>query len=180
MRIYIFLAIVLLAFSGCKKKETLVDPETRFTALEEGKEFSLQDIPFTIQKLIVNFYAPDCPPCEKEIGALRKFHDKYRESSSIGFIAIGSSLKAVDQNPKPGKDPPLSITDIRKDLLDFKKKFSITYPQFIAGSQALTAWRVTGFPETFVFMRRNNRLELTKKIISEVTLDVLESELQLK
>lgn len=180
MRTYLFIALALLFCSGCRKKESLVDTELRFTALEDGTEFSLQEIPNSIHKLMVNFYAPDCPPCEKEIGALKKFHEKYRENSSVGFIAIGSSLKAIDVNPRPGKDPPLSIADIKKDLVDFKKKYSITYPQFIAESQALTAWRVTGFPETFIFIRRDNRLELTKKIISEVTLDILENELQLK
>lgn len=180
MRILFITALILIGCVGCKAKESLIDSEMHFAPLEEGRDFSLRETSDGIQKFIVNFYAPDCPPCEKEIGALKNFHEKYRENIAVGFVAIGSSLKAVDQNPRPGKDPPITSAEIKKDLLQFKKKFSLSYPQYIADSQALATWRVTGFPETFLFIRKNHRLALAKKIISEVTLDVLENELQLK
>lgn len=172
--VIIFSGILSIGLAGCHKGETFIDEVRFFEQLETGAQFSLDTMPKEIRKLIVNFYAPDCPPCEKEIPALKKFYDKYRSQSSIGFIAIGSSLKAVEQNPKPGKDPPLSRAQIRSELIAFNKKYSPTWPQYLADGEGLKAWRVTGFPETFVFERKNGRWLLQKKIISEVTFEILE------
>lgn len=179
MRIALFLAAAaLVALSACKKSETFIDEERRFEAFDPGTEFSLASAPKEIQRLIVNFFAPDCPPCEKEIPALRKFYEKYRETSDIGFVAIGSSLKAIEQNPKPGKDPPMTKEQIKEEIAAFGKKFPQPYRRHVATAEDLKAWRITGFPETFVFIRDGKRWRLSKKIISEVTLEDLERELK--
>jgi thiol-disulfide isomerase/thioredoxin len=170
-------ALLLAALSACRKSEAFVDEERRFESLETGIGFSLQAAPKEIQKLIVNFFAPDCPPCEKEVPALKKFYQKYRQNPTVGFFAVGSSLKAVEQNPKPGKDPPLTRETIRSELLAFDKKFAPAYPQYLAEGADLKAWRVTGFPETFIFIRYQGGWQFKKKIISEISFELLEGEL---
>lgn len=163
-----------LSIVGCRKGEAFIDEAHRFEAVGQGAQFSLEAVPKEIHKLIVNFYAPDCPPCEKEIPALKKFYDKYRTQSSVGFIAVGSSLKAVEQNPKPGKDPPLTRVQILNELAAFNSKYSPPWPQYLADSADIKTWRITGFPETFLLERRNGRWVLQKKIISEISFETLE------
>lgn len=171
-------AFLLIGLSACRKSEAFIETERKFQALESPGEFSLATTPNEIHKLVVNFFAPDCPPCEKEIPALKKFYEKYRGQSSVGFFAVGSSLKAVEQNPKPGKDPPLTREQIRAELLAFGKKFTPNYPQYLADGEDLRSWRVTGFPETLIFVRQSGKLEFRKKIISEITFEDLERELK--
>ncbi len=179
MRLAILAAtLLLLMLSACRKNEAFIDEARRFEALEGSAAFSLDATPKEIQKLIVNFFAPDCPPCEKEIPALKKFFEKYRQATDVGFVAIGSSLKAIEQNPKPGKDPPLTAEQIKAEVFQFGKKFDQPYPRYLATADELRAWRVTGFPETFIFIREKGKLGFRKKIISEVTLEDLERELQ--
>ena len=178
MRAAIVSVFFLLALSACRKTETFIEEERRFAPLDAPGMFSLQELPKELHQVVVNFFAPDCPPCEKEIPALRKFYDKYKPQSSVGFFAIGSSLKAVEQNPKPGKDPPLTRETIRSELVAFAKKFSLPYPQYLADGEDLRAWRITGFPETFVFTRSGGGWLLKRKIISEVTFEDLERELR--
>ena len=171
---FIVSCLVIGGFAGCKKVETFIDETRRFEAAGKGIQFSLDTVPKEIHKLIVNFYAPDCPPCEKEIPALKKFYEKYRTQTSLGFVAIGSSLKAVEQNPRPGKDPPLTREQILSELAAFNVKYSPPWPQYLADSTDLKTWRITGFPETFLFERRNGRWVLQKKIISEISFEILE------
>jgi thiol-disulfide isomerase/thioredoxin len=167
--------LAVMALSACRKNETFIEEERRFEAAETGADFSLRSVPKEIHRLVVNFFAPDCPPCEKEIPALKKFYDKHRETS-VGFIAIGSSLKAIEQNPKPGKDPPLTRHDIKAELALFAKKFAQPYPHYLASGEDLKAWRITGFPETFIFSREGGSLRFRRKIISEVSFEDLERE----
>ncbi len=166
--------LVISGLTGCKRAETFIDETRRFEAAGKGLQFSLDTVPKEIHKLIVNFYAPDCPPCEKEIPALKKFYEKYRTQTSVGFVAVGSSLKAVEQNPRPGKDPPLTREQILSELAAFNVKYSPPWPQYLADSTDLKTWRITGFPETFLFERRNGRWVLQKKIISEISFEILE------
>ena len=166
--------LVISGLTGCKRAETFIDETRRFEAAGKGLQFSLDTVPKEIHKLIVNFYAPDCPPCEKEIPALKKFYEKYRTQTSVGFMAVGSSLKAVEQNPKPGKDPPLTREQILSELAAFNAKYSPPWPQYLADSTDLKTWRITGFPETFLFKRQNGRWILKKKLISEISFDTLE------
>lgn len=166
----------ICALSACRKVESFIDESRRFEAFQGATEqFSLAATPREIQRLVVNFYAPDCPPCEKEIPAIKKFYEKYRNNKAIGFFAIGSSLKAIEQNPKPGKDPPVSREQIHSELKQFSQKYASDWPQYLADGEDLRAWRITGFPETFLFVRVNDRWQLSRKIISEISFETLES-----
>lgn len=170
--IKLILLSILLAAGACNKLETLVDENQKFAALDGASEFMLASVPLSVQKLVVNFYAPDCPPCEKELPALKKFSAFAAKGRSVVFVSIGSSLQAIAGSSTSGSDPP-SAADIKRGLEAFRKKFALNYPQYIAPPAALKAWRITGYPETFIFQRLNGKLILEKKIISEVNFELL-------
>lgn len=177
MRQLVVVAACLFAFCSCRRSEKLLDEKQRFAALNDASAFSLAEVSEGIHRLVVNFYAPDCPPCENEVPALRSFYEKYRNDKTLRFVSIGSNLRAIEQTPNSGKDPPLDYTQIRAELSLFAKKFSLAWPQFAADGAALKSWRVTGFPETFIFTRQSKSLILQRKFISEISLDTLEREL---
>ncbi len=172
-RILIVAVFVLALGIGCGRKETFVDQSLSFAALGQGAEFSLHAVPGAAQFVVANFYAPDCPPCEKEVPALKAFAARHRADAAIRFVAIGSSLRAIGEDGVTTKTA-ISRDEIVRELQQFATKFSIDYPQYIADAAVLKAWRITGFPETFVFKRAGARWQLVRKYISEITLEELE------
>jgi len=177
MRQFVVIATCLVVCCSCRRSEKLLEEKQRFAALNDASAFSLVEVPEGIHRLVVNFYAPDCPPCENEVQALKSFYEKYHNDATLRFISIGSNLRAIEQASNSGKDPPLGYAQIRAELLLFAKKFSLAWPQFVADGAALKSWRVTGFPETFIFVRQGKKFVLQRKIISEIALEVLEREL---
>ena len=165
-------ALLLLA---CRPKEKLIEDGTVFRALSGTQSFQLRSVEQRVTKVVVNFFAPDCPPCEKELPALKQFHRAHAQDPDLLFVSIGSSLRAVgtaDASAAPGN------AEIDSEIMKFIARFSVDYPQYVAGSAELAAWRVTGFPETFVFMREGSAWKLKRKFISEITPENLEDELK--
>lgn len=164
-----------LLFLGvsCRQPEKLFDDTRSFAALGGGTAFSLAAVPLTVKAVVVNFFAPDCPPCEKEIPALKAFYEAHKQDTAVSFISIGSSLRAVGANAAaaPGRD------EINKELEVFIRRFAVNYPQHTADAADLVSWRVTGFPETFIFARTPAGFKLKRKFISEITRESLENEL---
>ncbi|MFZ5629078.1 MAG: TlpA disulfide reductase family protein [Spirochaetota bacterium] len=169
-----FLAIVLL-LAACRPREKLLNDATVFPALSGQGQFQLSAVDPRIAKVVVNFFAPDCPPCEKELPALKQFYQAHAADKDMLFVSIGSSLRAIG-NPDAGKAP--ADSEIRSEISRFIRKFAVNYPQFMAGGTELAAWRVTGFPETFVFVREGIAWKLKRKFISEITRENLEYELK--
>ncbi|AFM13357.1 TlpA family protein disulfide reductase [Turneriella parva] len=169
-----FAALVLCSLlSACKAKETFVDEQQAFKALAGDGSFSLASVAPEVQTVVFNFYAPDCPPCEKEVPALKAFAQKYAAARNLRFVAVGSSLRAVAQDKEPAQGA-VTLNEIVSELNAFSRKFNLGYPQYIAEAAQLKSWRVTGFPETFVFQRVAGRWQLDRKYISEITFDQLE------
>jgi len=159
----------------CRPAERLLDDATVFPALAGQGQFELRAIEPRIQKVVVNFFAPDCPPCEKEIPALKLFYSAHAGEKDFLFVSIGSSLKAVGTGDT-AKAP--TDAEIRAELVQFASRFALDYPQYVAGTFELASWRVTGFPETFIFVRDATAWKLKRKFISEITRENLENELK--
>jgi len=166
-------SLLVLFASACRPKETFVNEAQVFQALSGGAAFSLAGVAPEVQVVVLNFYAPDCPPCEKEVPALRAFAQKHATDKNLRFVAVGSSLRAVAQE----KDAPggaVTLNEIVSELGAFSRKFNLSYPQYVADGAQLKSWRVTGFPETFVFYRVAGAWQLARKYISEITFEQLE------
>jgi thiol-disulfide isomerase/thioredoxin len=177
VRACLLLALASILALGCRAREVFVDADLKFKSLDGQPEFSVASVPQSVEYLIINFFAPDCPPCEKEIPELEKFYFKYKSNPKVQFVAVGSSLKAVATDVKNSNESVIAAVQIKEDLDAFRKKLPHSYPRYLADAAALRAWRITGFPETFVFRRIESNLTFVRKIISEVDLKALEQEI---
>lgn len=173
--VLLLVAACALLLSACRQREKLLNETIIFPALSGQGQFQLSAVEPGIQKVVINFFAPDCPPCEKELPALKEFYQAHAADSDLLFVSIGSSLRAIG-NSDAGKAP--ADSEIRSEISSFIRKFAVNYPQFVAGGTELAAWRVTGFPETFVFVREGITWKLKRKFISEITRENLENELK--
>lgn len=148
----------LLLLVSCRG-EFYLNTNTKFPDLNKKESFSIKSAKAEI--LILNFFAPDCPPCIEEMPDLKKYTKDLPKH--ISFIGIGSVLEAIGES--------LANTDSK--LIDrvkmFKQEHNITYPVYLAGSEQLNSFKVTGFPETLVFKLKDNSYQLKRRHLSAIT-----------
>jgi cytochrome c-type biogenesis protein CcmF len=105
-------------------------PEFRVTTLD-GSQMALSEL--RGQVVVVNFWSPECAPCEDEIPDLQTVWEEYR-SRGVAFLGISfPELEAAVQE---------MITDL-----------GITYPNAL-DLVAPVEYKITGIPETFVIGSR--------------------------
>ena len=98
---------------------------TETTEARETPETVLSAIPFTDRAgqqtllsnwqqpvLVINFWAPWCAPCRREIPALIKIQEKYGDQVQIIGLALDSA----------------------ENVQSFESDFAMNYPTFVAGS----------------------------------------------
>lgn len=155
------LFFILFVTLFCQSNENYWQNST-FESFKDSKQtFSLSSLPFETSISIINFFAPDCPPCIEELPTIAKLSEKYIQSRKINFTIIGSNLLAVAENK--------SIGEIKEAIEKFKKQHNIQYNIFLASSNDLKNFKVTGFPETLIFKRsKNNQWQLVRKFISSI------------
>ncbi|MCS6984519.1 MAG: TlpA family protein disulfide reductase [Leptospiraceae bacterium] len=159
----LFLWLLVLFGVHCRG-ESFIDEEAYFPALGQEGGFRLKEASY--QELVVNFFAPHCPPCIEELPELRAFFKN--ATPHRGFLAIGSTLEAL-QDPERG-----TLAHISGEVENFVKEHNLNYPVYLADHENLKSWNIRGFPETFVFMRERNNYILKRKFISAVKLNQLE------
>lgn len=121
-RLLILVAVVSL-FAGYGLYHVYNDPVE--TADTDHQETALSAIPFTDTQgeksvlgdwtkplIIVNFWAPWCAPCRREIPALINIQQEYRDSVRV----IGLALDSVE------------------NVQDFAEEYKMNYPSYIAGA----------------------------------------------
>ncbi|RME92767.1 MAG: TlpA family protein disulfide reductase [Candidatus Hydrogenedentota bacterium] len=156
------LLFILGFFVACQKPKLFID----YTANVYGPFPKQERIDITHLKpkakiLVFNFFAPGCPPCEKEVPELRKLAGMWKNNPQIALIGIGSDLAAAAEE--------IALKDAYAAVEKFKKQFPLPYPIYVADSTALKKFRLTGFPETFIFTRTKKGLRFERKFISEIT-----------
>jgi len=114
-------------------------PSAPLVALEQlngpakGRPLGLGDL--RGKAVIVNFWASWCVPCKDEAPFLQQTYERYRDR---GLVVLG-----------------INSQDLRDDARGFVDRFDLTYPVVFDGRrQALKAWGIRGFPETFFVDRR--------------------------
>ena len=108
---------------------------------------------FAGKVLLVNFWATWCPPCRKEIPALIRIHDEYKDR---GFSVIGISM---DEGG-------------RKVVSKFTQKLEVNYPVFIGKAKTGRGFGgVMGIPVSFLVDREGNLVKRLDGYISEKVLN---------
>ncbi len=113
---------------------------------------------------MLNFFAPKCKPCIDELPELKKIHRTILEKDHIEFVAIGSVLTAM------GEGAAQDLDKIATEVFDFMKEHSLKYASYLATTDLLENFGVTGFPETFILYRDKKRNWYVKRrYISSIT-----------
>jgi len=127
-----------------KPDETTDDskPETAiaqsYINLVDGTNFSFNDVKDHV--LIIDFWAPWCPPCKAEIPGFIDLHTKYKDKK---FAIIG-----------------ISVSTTEKDVKAFIKQAKVNYPIIMGTSELVAEYEVamgqniTAIPTTLVINRK--------------------------
>ena len=165
--------LVVMLFTGCFPAKKFIEPNFTFPILEQGnvgESFQIDSLSPQVRYLVVNFFAPECPPCIDELPDISRLYLATREQrKDIRLLVLGSTLDAVD--PQANKE----VNHVSPDLEQFRKEHALKYPVYIADTKTLRSFGIKGFPETFVFTRdKENKLSLKRKFISSVRFEELE------
>lgn len=161
------LIALFLFLSSCSRQD-YIDLNTEFPSFSESTPFQIADS--KTKFLILNFFAPDCPPCIEELPDLKIFHAK--KTAETNFIGIGSILDAA------AEEMTATAPQLKDGVSQFIEEHQIKYPVYLAGSRELKKYKVTGFPETFVFELIDGKYRLRRRFLSVVKLKELEESLQ--
>lgn len=150
-----FLILIVSVFSGCNNTDEAVALETtKEIKKEKGKVFNLtttkgENISLNVLRktisskqlnekiILINFWAPWCKPCEKEMPDFVKLQEKYKDD----FIILG-----VLFDKKSSK----------KEVLDFLKKYKVNFPVTVGEENYKLAKifdDVKMIPESFLFTK---------------------------
>lgn len=102
-----------------------------------GKSVSLDD--YKGKPLVLNFWAPWCPPCREEAPMLQQTYEKYK-GKDIEFLMI-------------------SIRDTDENVVNFMKENNLSFPVGLDTEAVLTTrYSVSGIPTTF-FIDRDGKIK---------------------
>lgn len=107
--------------------------------------------------LVVNFWAPWCPPCRAEIPAFIRLQERY-DKQGLQFVGI-----ALDEKDK---------------VQAFADQFGINYPLLLGGPGAVmlsqnAGNRLGGLPYTVLFDRKGNAVATLSGEVREARLEAL-------
>lgn len=114
-------------------------PDFTLERLDRDGDLTLSSLRGKVVAL--NFWASWCIPCKEEAPFLEEV---WRENRDRGLVVVGLDAK-----------------DFRRDAREFVERFELTFPVVYDGpGKTVTAYGVTGFPETFVIDREGRVLEV--------------------
>ena len=173
------LAIYLLFFLNCASKEHSNFNVINFKGIEinSGKQVNFSEIKDK-EDIIINIYAPNCPPCLQELETLEYLYDKIKKNSNIAFFMAVDPKTALDR-------VGIDIINLSSELLLEKatnlmkqeiEKYNISLPVVIMQEPFSIGQNnslVMGMPETLLF--KTNPFNLYYNFIGPIG---VETELQ--
>lgn len=137
----IFLACILLV--SCSRRNEVgfkpggAPPPVDLVRLD-GTKTTLDE--FKGKVVLINFWATWCSPCVDELPALERLYNRLKDR---GFIVVG-----------------VSIDDQKTEILEFQRRFGLTYPLLIDQSgEGKLKYGLSGVPESF-FLDKEGRFIL--------------------
>ncbi|SET38313.1 Peroxiredoxin [Salinibacillus kushneri] len=123
----------------------------------DGKQVQLSD--FIGQKVMLNFWATWCKPCQKEMPEMQTFHEKFGDKMKILAVNVTGYETSKDNV---------------KDFIDeFNLSFPIPLDQDLKVS--VDQYQLFNFPSTFFI---NTKGEVVEKYSGSITLETLEEKMK--
>lgn len=104
--------------------------------------------------LVINYWAPWCPPCLEEMPALETFYDAHRQHN-VMVIGIAVQYETVT-----------SVTDFVQDML-------VSYPIVLGESQAQAIQRPEVLPTTYIYRPDGRLYQIRRGTVSRQWLEQL-------
>lgn len=155
-------------------KSTVISSEALGTEIELGEEiglekgqfapdftlYNIQGEPVTLsdlrgKKVVLNFWATWCPPCEAEMPHMQKYYEKYRETDNVEIVGVNvtyhrEKIERVEQ---------------------FLKSYDITFPIVLELEETVSRqYELLTLPSTFMI---DTEGKIQKTIVGPLDLDTL-------
>ena len=157
--IVIILVLVVTMLSTYIKKEldksTVISSEALGTEIDniQGEPVTLSDL--RGKKVVLNFWATWCPPCEAEMPHMQKYYEKYRETDNVEIVGVNvtyhrEKIERVEQ---------------------FLKSYDITFPIVLELEETVSRqYELLTLPSTFMI---DTEGKIQKTIVGPLDLDTL-------
>ena len=124
-----------------------------FTLIDDkGKEVNLKDL--RGKRVIVNFFASWCPPCQEEMPLLVELE---RQMNPDNEILLGLNMTSQEK----------SVEDVRSFMKYYKAEYPVVYDK---EGKVMKDYRIIGIPTTLV-IDKNGRIE--RRINGMITKEML-------
>lgn len=176
--IVIILVLVVTMLSTYIKEEldqsAAISSDAIGTELELGEEiglekgqfapdftlYNIQGEPLTLsdlrgKRVVLNFWATWCPPCEAEMPHMQKYYEKYRETDNVEIVGVNMTyykekVERVEQ---------------------FLKSYDITFPIVLEMEESVSRqYEILTLPSTFMI---DTEGKIQKTIVGPLDLDTL-------
>ena len=119
----------------------------------EDEEVTLSDLQG--KRVVLNFWATWCPPCEAEMPHMQKYYDKYSEEDNVEIVGVNLTY---------GKEKVERVEQ-------FLQSYDITFPVVLQPDDAVEEqYGIITLPTTY-FIDREGKIQ--KKILGPLDLDSL-------
>lgn len=129
-----------------------IAPDFTLSSLQ-GEKKKLSD--FRGKKVIVNFWATWCGPCEAEMPEMQSYYQKHKDED---FVVLGVNMTDTEK--------------AKSDVQPFVDKYNVTFPIVLdQEGDVMSTYQVTGFPTSY-FINKKGVIEY--KLVGAMNKDMMQ------